>query len=52
MEITALAGIFQATLDQHQHEQAEKQLEQVRRTGFVFFHQKHSLILMLRNLFL
>lgn len=35
MEITNLAGIFQATLDQHQHEQAEKQLEQVRRTGFV-----------------
>lgn len=29
MEIVKLAGIFQATLDMNQHEQAEKQLEQV-----------------------
>ena len=29
MEIAKLAAIFQATLDQNHHEQAEKQLEQV-----------------------
>lgn len=37
MDIVKLAGIFQATLDQNQHEQAEKQLEQVRFILFWFF---------------
>ncbi|KAJ6221341.1 hypothetical protein RDWZM_007153 [Blomia tropicalis] len=36
MDIVKLAGIFQATLDQNQHEQAEKQLEQIHKIiGFL-----------------
>ena len=36
MDIANLARIFQATLDQNQHEEAEKQLEQVSRNIFYF----------------
>ena len=36
MEIVKLAGIFQSTLDHTQHEQAEKQLEQVSINETVF----------------